>query len=193
MRVIAGSARGRKLFAVPGDTTRPITDRAKEALFSILGDFVLDARVLDLFAGTGAVGIEALSRGAAWCDFIDLAPAAVRTMRENVEITRLDGRSKILRRDAFRVLASPPKAPYDLIYVAPPQYHGWWHDALHAIDTSKDLLAQEGLVVVQIAPREERETSLERLVEVDRRKYGGVRLIFYALKTPEPVGEEGSE
>src|SRR6185295_15055806 len=87
MRVIAGAARGRRLSAVPGDTTRPITDRAKEALFSILAPEIEDARVLDLFAGTGSVGIEALSRGAAACTFVELEKRAIDTIRGNLEHT----------------------------------------------------------------------------------------------------------
>ena len=75
MRVIAGSAKGRKLKPVPGDTTRPITDRAKEALFSILGDWIVEARILDVFGGTGAVGIEALSRGAEHVTFVEKSNA----------------------------------------------------------------------------------------------------------------------
>ena len=80
MRVISGSARGHKLQSVPGNSTRPITDRAKEALFSILGNWIEGRHVLDLFGGTGAVGIEALSRGAAHVHFIDLSRAAIRTI-----------------------------------------------------------------------------------------------------------------
>lgn len=180
MRVIAGSARGRRLKSVPGDTTRPITDRAKEALFSILGGSIEDARVLDLFAGTGAVGIEALSRGAAWCDFVDLAPSAVRTVRENLELTGLGSRAAVMRRDAFQLLGAPPPKAYDLVYIAPPQYRGWWLRALLGVDSAPGWLSPQGLAIVQIAPREEAAVSLERLEEVDRRKYGGVRLLFYA-------------
>ncbi len=81
MRVIAGSAKGHRLYAVPGNVARPITDRVKESLFNLLGDFIVGARVLDLFAGTGAVGIEALSRGAAHAVFVDKSPVALRTVR----------------------------------------------------------------------------------------------------------------
>ena len=111
MRVIAGSARGRKLLAVPGTGTRPITDRAKEALFGILAGRVRDARVLDLFAGTGSVGIEALSRGAAWCDFVELDGAAVRTIRANLERTGLAPMARVMRRDVFDLLGSSPGLP----------------------------------------------------------------------------------
>ena len=85
MRVIAGEAKGRRLQMTPGDATRPITDRAKEALFSILGDWLVDARVLDLFGGTGAVGIEALSRGSLFAHFVERDRRAVQTIREGLD------------------------------------------------------------------------------------------------------------
>ncbi|MBN2303959.1 MAG: RsmD family RNA methyltransferase, partial [Anaerolineae bacterium] len=89
MRVIAGSAKGRKLKMVPGDSTRPVMDRVKEALFNILGTSVMDCSFLDLFAGTGSVGIEALSRGAERAVFVDMDRFAIRTIHENLALTRL--------------------------------------------------------------------------------------------------------
>jgi 16S rRNA (guanine966-N2)-methyltransferase len=180
MRVIAGTARGRRLASVPGAGTRPITDRAKEALFGILQADVPDAHVLDLFAGTGGVGIEALSRGAAWCDFVELSPAAVRVIRANLAHTELLGRAAVLRRDVFALLGQPPERPYDIVYVAPPQYRGWWLKALQAIDAEPSWLAAGGCVVVQIHPREDAAAGLAHLVETDRRRYGSVQLQFYA-------------
>jgi len=182
VRVISGTAKGHRLQSVPGDVTRPITDRAKESLFNILDDFVVGARVLDLFAGTGAVGIEALSRGAAEAVFIDKSPAALRVVRANLQHTRLAERATVLRADAFKVLAGPIAAPFDLIYVAPPQYKGLWADALHALDARPAWLRDENsLVVVQIHPREYQNLPLRNLVEYDRRKYGSTLLCFYEL------------
>ena len=186
MRVIAGIAKGRRLKPVPGHVTRPITDRAKEALFNILGDFVVEARVLDLFAGTGAVGIEALSRGAAEVVFIDRSSAALRTVRENLQHTRLADRAIALRADAFKYLLGPIEAPFDLIYIAPPQYRGLWADALRALDRCPGWLStypegESGIVVTQIHPREYQDLALENLTEYDRRKYGSTLLCFYEL------------
>ncbi|GAB4532889.1 MAG: hypothetical protein Kow0063_14050 [Anaerolineae bacterium] len=186
MRVIAGIAKGRRLKSVPGDVTRPITDRVKEALFSILGDFVVGARVLDLFAGTGAVGIEALSRGAAEAVFVDKSSPALRTVRDNLQLTQLSDRATVLRVDAFKYLSGPIAAPFDLIYVAPPQYKGLWADALRCLDDRPAWLAagpeqESGIVVVQIHPREYQELPLKHLVEYDRRKYGSTLLCFYEL------------
>lgn len=181
MRVIAGTARGRRLQAVPGSGTRPITDRAKEALFSILQPELPGARLLDLFAGTGQVGIEALSRGAAACDFNELAPEALKVIQANLAATGLAGpEARLMRRDAFRLLDSPPARPYDLIFVAPPQYKGLWKRAVAALDAAcAAWLGAEGLLVVQIDPREGEDLPLEALVLTDRRRYGSVELRFY--------------
>jgi 16S rRNA (guanine(966)-N(2))-methyltransferase RsmD len=186
MRVIAGSAKGRRLKSVPGDETRPITDRVKESLFNILGDFVAEARVLDLFAGTGAVGIEALSRGAAEAVFIDLSLAALRTVRANLQQTRLADRAVARRGDAFKYLAGPIETPFDLIYVAPPQYRGLWVAAVRDLDKRPAWLARyphggSGILVAQIHPREYQDLSLATLVEYDQRKYGSTLLCFYEV------------
>ena len=192
MRVISGTARGHRLQAVPGDATRPITDRVKEALFNILGGAVEGSRVLDLFAGTGAVGIEALSRGAAHVVFVDRSSAALRTIRLNLEHTRLADRATVLHADAFKYLDGPIEQPFDLIYVAPPQYRGWWADTLAMLDARPDWLvnteSRSGIVVAQIHPREYVELSLQRLTECNRRKYGSTMLYFYTLRSaPDAV------
>jgi 16S rRNA (guanine(966)-N(2))-methyltransferase RsmD len=177
---------------VPGEGTRPITDRAKEALFSILGPTVEGARVLDVFAGTGSVGIEALSRGAAWCDFVDQAPDALRTVRENLSRTGFSSRAGVHRGDAFAWLARLPRSAYDLVYVAPPQYREMWIRSLQAIAGNPCLVAPGGLVVVQIDPREERSEALAAFAVVDRRRYGDVLLLFLAApqsETTPPGGE----
>ena len=179
MRVIAGRAKGRHLMMVPGEGTRPITDRAKEALFSILGNSVVNARVLDLFAGTGGVGIEALSRGADHVTFVERAGKAVDTLRQNLSLTGLAGGAEIARADVFRFLEAPPAEPYDLIYVAPPQYQGLWLKTLQALDAHPEWLAADGQIVVQIFPKEYSPPELNALALVDERKYGSVLLLFY--------------
>lgn len=189
MRVIAGRARGRRLQAVPGDATRPITDRAKEALFSILQPELPGARMLDLFAGTGQVGIEALSRGAAACDFNELATPALKVIHANLQATGLAGpAARVHRRDAFRLLEGTPAQPYDLVFIAPPQYKGLWKRALLALDAAcAAWLAPEGLVVVQIHPREAEDLPLAALELRDLRHYGSVELRFYR---PKDEGDE---
>ncbi|RIK48914.1 MAG: 16S rRNA (guanine(966)-N(2))-methyltransferase RsmD [Chloroflexi bacterium] len=190
MRVITGSAKGRKLQMVPGDATRPITDRAKEALFSILGDWLVGVRVLDLFGGTGAVGIEALSRGAHFALFVDRSRKAVQTIQANLAHTRLADQAQVLQADSFAFLESYRGEPFDLVYVAPPQYQGLWHKALALVDARPDLLAPFATVIVQIHPREETPLALTTLEEYDRRQYGSVLLIFYAATDDLNAEEE---
>lgn len=180
MRVISGKAKGRKLKRVPGDTTRPIMDRVKENLFNILGSFVPGTRWLDLFAGTGQVGIEALSRDAAEVVFVDNVSVAVRTIQDNLRHTRLADHARVLKMDAFRYLDAPADAPFDLIYVAPPQYKEIWQEVLKIVDQRPlDYLTAGGLVVVQIDPIEYRELNLAHLAETDQRRYGSTLLCFY--------------
>jgi 16S rRNA (guanine966-N2)-methyltransferase len=120
MRIVGGAWGGRRLQAPPGDATRPTSDRVREALFSILGERVIDARVLDLFAGSGALGLEALSRGAAEATFVDSAAAPVRALRANLE--SLGGRAEVRRQDALRFLGSARSGArdYDLVFLDPP-------------------------------------------------------------------------
>ncbi len=180
MRVITGLAKGKKLKAVPGDSTRPITDRTKESLFNILGDWIIEARVLDLFGGTGAVGIEALSRGAAHVTFIDNNRQAIRTISENLRSTGLAANADVRRVDAFKFLQSPAPPPFDLIYIAPPQYRQLWSQAIHLIDPHLDRwLVPDGAIVAQIHPTEFEDLALQQLQLYDRRQYGSTLLCFY--------------
>jgi 16S rRNA (guanine966-N2)-methyltransferase len=118
MRVVAGSAKGTRLAPVPAGT-RPVSDRAREGLFSSLGDRTEGARVLDLYAGTGALGIEALSRGASRALFVDSAPAAVRTITENLRRTKLSKQADVRRMDVPRALKQKP-GQFDLVLLDPP-------------------------------------------------------------------------
>lgn len=120
MRVIAGTARGRQLVAPRGTATRPVSDRVKETLFAILSDRVLDAHVLDLYAGSGAIGIEALSRGAARCDFVERDRHALAAIRENVERAAVGDRATIHGQDVIRYLASPGDDRFSLAILDPP-------------------------------------------------------------------------
>ena len=182
MRVISGKARGRKLKRVPGVSTRPIMDRVKENLFNILGDFVPGSRWVDLFAGTGQVGIEALSRRAAEVIFVDNVYAAVRTIKDNLRHTQLADDAKVLKMDAYRYLDSPAGAPVDLIYVAPPQYKGMWQKVMLILDQRPSkYLNEDGLIVVQIDPKEYQELELANLIVSDQRRYGSTLLCFYEL------------
>ena len=192
MRPIAGKAKGRRLFSVPGQSTRPITDRVKEALFSILAGLVIEARFLDLFAGTGSVGIEALSRGARETVFVERHPRALATLQRNLQHTGLLEQACVLRRDAFRFIHRFEGEPFDIIFVAPPQYRGLWERALHALEGSA-LLDSQSLVVAQIHPKEYKALGLAQLVLSDQRTYGSTELCFYTPGAGESSAARKSE
>lgn len=182
LRVISGTARGRKLKSVPGDTTRPVMDRVKEALFNILADDVIDSNWWDLFGGTGAIGIEAISRGASFVLFSDLNRAPVETIKENVEHCGFTKQSEVRRGDAFNLLAAKADKQFEYIYIAPPQYKQMWLTALRLVDDNMGWLTEDGTVIVQIDPTEYEEVELKNLVEGEQRKYGSTLLIFYDRK-----------
>jgi len=185
MRVIAGKAKGRKLRRVPGETTRPITDRVKENLFNILGDWVIQTRWLDLFAGTGQVGIEALSRGADEVLFIDNTRLAIKTIYFNLEKTDLLTSAQVIKTDSFDFLDLNLVNPFDVIFVAPPQYLELWSRVLAVIDRTPDnYMSPDGMIIVQIDPREYFEADLKSLQLFDRRRYGNTMLCFYEGSSP---------
>jgi 16S rRNA (guanine966-N2)-methyltransferase len=192
MRVIAGVAKGIHLQAVPGTTTRPISDRVKEAVFDILGESVIGAHVLDLFAGTGSVGIEALSRGATEVVFVDSEPRATLTIRANLRAARLEGRGQVVRSDVFRYLSGAPR-PFDLVYVAPPQYAGLWRKTLLALDTCPLWHGPDGEVIIQVFPKEFEPVQLQILQLTSQRKYGSTLLCFFRRPAfPDPGGDDGT-
>ncbi len=184
LRVIAGLAKGRKLRSVEGDTTRPITDRAKESLFNILAGDVLDSNWWDLFAGTGAVGIEALSRGATFVRFTDLNRAPIETINFNVTHCGFKDQAEVRRADSFTYLSATPDRRFEYIYIAPPQFKEMWVKALELVDDNMGWLSDDGWVIVQIAPREYRyaKPELKNLEEFEQRKYGSTLLVFYQRK-----------
>jgi 16S rRNA (guanine966-N2)-methyltransferase len=188
MRVVAGSARGKKLLVVPGHGTRPILDRVKTALFDILRPRMAGMDVLDLFAGSGSVGIEALSQGAAHCTFIDLGHPAVATIKKNLATTGFSDRAEVRQADALAYLAGTGRA-FDLIYVAPPQYKNLWVEAMRRIAARPELLRgpsaeageepDSGLVIVQIDPKEYESLDLGEIREVRQKRYGNTLLVFF--------------
>lgn len=182
-RIIAGTARGIRLQPVPGDATRPITDRAKEALFNIISRDLVDATFLDLFSGTGSVGIEALSRGARFARLNDLNRAAVNTIKANLQTTGLQERAEVLQIDAFAFLKRPADQAFDYIYIAPPQYKELWKLTLEALDQNPAWLKEDTWVIVQIDPVEYQPQTLKYLQEFEQRKYGNTLLVFYEVNS----------
>lgn len=187
MRVISGRAKGHKLAMVPGQKTRPIMDRIKENLFNLLGPHAVPGtRWLDLFAGTGQVGIEALSRGATDAVFVDREFAAVKTIRGNLAHTKLGDGATVVKSDSLEYLRTASAEPFDYIFVAPPQYHQIWQEVLEILDSEPmRYLNERGIIVVQIDPREYADLALSKLQLLDRRTYGNTMLCFYETRKRE--------
>jgi 16S rRNA (guanine(966)-N(2))-methyltransferase RsmD len=183
LRIIGGKARGRRIRSVPGDTTRPITDKVREALFNIIGPDIQGASVLDLFAGTGSVGIEALSRGAKFVCFVDIYRHAVEVIRSNLKTTGLENGAEVIRSDAFTFLNHSPTRKFDYVYIAPPQYKEMWSKALLYLDRHIEWISSDAWVIVQIHPIEYElicdSFEIQYLIEFDQRQYGSTRLVFY--------------
>ncbi|HHY93322.1 MAG TPA: 16S rRNA (guanine(966)-N(2))-methyltransferase RsmD [Firmicutes bacterium] len=182
MRVIAGSERGRRLLCPPGQRVRPTSDRVREALFDILQHRIPEARVLDLFAGTGALGIEALSRGARQAVFVDDHPTSLATVRTNLERCGLTARAQVLRADAVTYLRRPATqdAPFDVIFADPPYRWGGTSALLGRI--SPALLAPGGVVIYEHARKEEPPEQVGNLKRVRQQRYGDTVLSFYCFK-----------
>ncbi len=149
MRVIAGKARSLRLKTIEGMDTRPTTDRIKETLFNMLQPYLADCRFLDLFAGSGAIGIEALSRGAACCVFVESSPKAAGCIRDNLRFTHLDGQARVMTEDVLTAIRQlDGEKPFDCIFMDPPYRKGLELAALEALkDTT--LVDEKTLLVAE--------------------------------------------
>ncbi|HEY4115555.1 MAG TPA: 16S rRNA (guanine(966)-N(2))-methyltransferase RsmD [Rhizomicrobium sp.] len=185
MRVTGGSLGGRALVAPADDRVRPTADKVRQAIFNVLAHndfgtgFSLDgARVADLFAGTGAMGIEAISRGSAFCLFVDDSAESRALLRRNVEALSLTGATKIWRRDATKLGPMPAGSggPFNLVFLDPPYRKGLIAPALDSLATG-GWLAPKAVVVAEMA-EEESLPSPPSFVALDERTYGDTRVVF---------------
>lgn len=181
LSVIGGKARGFNLKSVPGSGTRPIMSKVKAAIFNIVSPYVLDSTWLDLFAGTGSVGIEALSRGASLARFIENNHVAIKTIQANLEHTRLDELGEVWQRSVFSVLEAVPDRQFDFVYIAPPQFKDIWSRTLAVLDQNPGWLVGDSWIIVQIDKVEYETQTLENLKLFDRRSYGSTELVFYMM------------
>jgi len=176
MRVIAGSAKGIKLISPKGYETRPTTDRAKEALFSIFFDKINNCVFLDLFSGSGSIGIEALSRGAKESIFVDRASEAVELINKNIKKTNFTDKATVYAKDVVSFLNTTNKK-FDIIFIDPP--YDFTNSKLVLNEILKnDVLDADGLIVLEQDKRSEI-LKIEGLEISDTRKYGKSNLIFY--------------
>lgn len=154
MRVISGSARGKQLESVPGMATRPTTDRVKESVFNILQFRVIGAWMLDLFAGTGQMGIEALSRGAEKAVFVDQAPQAMRVIRKNIAAARVEERARTIQGSYQTALKQLDGQKFDIIFLDPPYGGELLNSALKEIELF-DILSMDGIIICEYAVGDE--------------------------------------
>ena len=182
VRVISGSARGLKLNTPGDDRVRPTTDRVKESMFNIVQDWVYDSQVLDLFAGSGALGIEALSRGASQAVFCDNSLDSIKIIKSNIEKARVVDRSKIVSGDYKRCLRDmeAKNQSFDMIFVDPPYYEGLFEEVLDTIRSYK-ILKKDGIVIVEHDAKRPI-GQVEGLEVYKEKKYGITMLTFYCLE-----------
>jgi 16S rRNA (guanine966-N2)-methyltransferase len=179
MRIIGGRLRGKKLYSSPGTLTRPTADRVREAVFSILASEVIGARVLDLFAGTGCLGLEALSRGAGAAVFIDNHPLPISVVKRNIVACRFEAITQVLRcdlrHDANRLFVAGDD--FDLIFMDPPYNQGLVEPTLARLDTI-GRLKKDAIVMVEHTQLEPIGENIMPFVLKDQRKYGKTLVSF---------------
>lgn len=191
MRIIAGEFKGRRLKSPKGMDTRPTTDRVRESIFAILGDIVPGAKVLDAFAGTGAMGLEALSRGASHAVFVDASAAAARVVRDNVEACGAAGVSEVLRMDIRKALSFLARGSrrFDLVFVDPPYMTGLAQRTLADLDELK-MLDTMAIAVVEHSRREEIPAEVGGFSLARRERYGDTMVSFYRYAREVAVHED---
>ena len=180
MRVISGNARGKKLVSLEGMNTRPTLDRVKEALFNIIQFDIEDKDVLDLFAGSGAIGIEAISRGAKSATFCDNSIDAVKIIKTNIENTRSKDKATVINKDCSLALKQLGKEnkKFDIIYLDPPYKTDFANKAIEEI-INLNLLSKDGIIIVETDDNKKDETINTKNIKIfDKRKYGRAILIF---------------
>ena len=185
MRVIAGKYKGRKLNSPDDNNVRPTTDKAKEALFSILTNEIYGARVLDLFAGTGGLGIEALSRGASYCLFADASRKSLDLIKSNIAHCAIEEPTRVAAGDYTKVLRNTARRiedgleePFDIILLDPPYDAGYTQKAFELI-AEGGILADGGTIVAEHRKHEELPEVLHGFTRTKERRYGVVKLSIY--------------
>jgi 16S rRNA (guanine966-N2)-methyltransferase len=179
MQVIAGTAKGKRIL-LPHNVNgvRPMTSRVKASLFDILAPNLYEASVLDLFAGTGQLGIEALSRGASHCTFVELDRKVISVIKQNISSTEMDARSTVLRQNVLNFLKQPSTQLFDLILISPPQYRGLVSNTLKALDDNRHV-SENTTIAIQQSSKEPTPLDLTNLQMTSLRSYGSTVLLFY--------------
>lgn len=184
MRIIAGLAKGRKIMSPIGmGTTRPTLDRVKEAMFNIIQNRVYGSRALDVFSGTGSLGLEAASRGAKECYLVDRSPETFSFLAKNVENLKFGEICKCLNMDSYKALEEFGRKNiiFDLIFIDPPYMKDMIPLAVEIIE-KEGILERDGLIVTKIDTQEEIYQGTDKIILVDSRKYGNTTVCFYRYK-----------
>ncbi len=187
MRIIAGSARGRRLFSPKDHRIRPTSDKVKEALFNILNGMIgsfSGCSILDIYAGTGNLGIEALSRGAAEAVFIDNHRDSVALVKKNLEMTGFSERSRVVLRDSIAALKSLEESgrTFRLVFIDPPYQQELLEKVMFYL-ASSSLIDATSFIIAEFSSKENPGASFGHLREIDRRTYGDTALAFFTLQT----------
>ena len=178
MRIISGAAKGTRLYTLEGETTRPTLDRVKESLFNIIQNKIQDSIFLDLFSGSGAIGLEAVSRGAKKSILCDRSKDAIKIIKNNTQKTHLENKVEIFNKDFKELLKSDIKK-IDIVYIDPPYKTDYIFESLKMI-TENNILKEDGLIILET---DEKDRILKRIDKsklelIDQRKYGRAHLIF---------------
>lgn len=183
LRVIAGTAKGHKLITVKGMTTRPTSDRVKESLFNIIAQYIADSNVLDLFAGTGSLGIEALSRGAATAVFTDKSRDCCDIIRDNLIRTKLKEKGTVFNESFSETLARTLSKgrKYDIVLLDPPYNKNFIQEALKIL-SKNDIISENGILIAEHHVKDMLPEHEGRLEQVDRRKYGETVLTIFRVR-----------
>ncbi|MCM3783016.1 16S rRNA (guanine(966)-N(2))-methyltransferase RsmD [Neobacillus mesonae] len=191
MRVISGTAKGRPLKAVPGTGTRPTTDKVKEAVFSMIGPYFDGGTVLDLFAGSGGLGIESLSRGMDQAVFIDLEPKSIEVIRTNLKATGLDGKAEVFRNEAGRALKLLAKRnfKFDLIFLDPP-YRMKNADEFMMTLEANHMIHDFATIVVEHDAAHDYSLQIGRFEQTRKATYGDTAISVYQYSSAEAADEE---
>ncbi|WP_379136460.1 16S rRNA (guanine(966)-N(2))-methyltransferase RsmD [Paenibacillus sp. sgz500958] len=194
MRVVSGSAKGRPLKSVPGNGTRPTTDKVKEAVFSMIGPYFEGGAALDLFAGTGGLGIEALSRGMERAVFVDMEPKSIETIRANLKATGFESRAEVYRNDAGRALSALEKRgrAFELVFLDPP-YRLKSGDELMSSMAAKGLLEEAAVIVLEHESAYVYPEDIPGFRRLRQAVYGETTISIYKYEATDGQGPEVGE
>ena len=186
MRIIAGKNRGTKLYTLDGDDiTRPTLDRVKESLFNIIMSYIENSNILDLFAGSGALGLEALSRGASRVTFCDNSSKAINVIKNNINKTKLEEKTQVLHKDFNKAIIElkNQKNKFDIIFLDPPYKTNYIEKAIDLI-IEGNLLSEDGIIIAETDEKDRilKELEDKEIIMYDIRKYGRIDIIFLKRK-----------